>query len=91
MSSMPAVRNRVVTPTIDGRTEVRPVINIQAVSRAARTFTGDFYFTHRNRDRLWIALGDVAGKGLPAAIVIDRKSTRLNSSHRRLSRMPSSA
>jgi serine phosphatase RsbU (regulator of sigma subunit) len=57
---MPAVRNRVLSSTID----------VQAVSRAARTFTGDFYFTHRNRDRLWIALGDVAGKGLPAAIVM---------------------
>jgi phosphoserine phosphatase RsbU/P len=57
---MPAVRDRVVRPTID----------VQAVSRAARTFTGDFYFTHRHDDRLWIALGDVAGKGLPAAIVM---------------------
>lgn len=45
-------------------------IDVQAVSRAARTFTGDFYFTHRHDDRLWIALGDVAGKGLPAAIVM---------------------
>lgn len=60
MSSMSAVRDRVVSPIID----------VQAVSRAARTFTGDFYFTHRNQDRLWIALGDVAGKGLPAAIVM---------------------
>lgn len=67
MSSMPAVRDRVV---IDGRTQVRPVIDIQAVSKAARTFTGDFYFTHREKDRLWIAIGDVAGKGLPAAIVM---------------------
>ena len=43
---------------------------MEAVSRAARTFTGDFYFTHREKDRLWLALGDVAGKGLPAAIVM---------------------
>jgi serine phosphatase RsbU (regulator of sigma subunit) len=43
---------------------------VEAVSRAARTFTGDFYFTHREKDRLWLALGDVAGKGLPAAIVM---------------------
>jgi phosphoserine phosphatase RsbU/P len=57
---MPAVRDRVVSPRLD----------LQAVSRAARTFTGDFYFTHRHDDRLWIALGDVAGKGLPAAIVM---------------------
>jgi phosphoserine phosphatase RsbU/P len=60
MSTMPAVRDRVVRPSID----------LQAVSRAARTFTGDFYFTHRHDDRLWLALGDVAGKGLPAAIVM---------------------
>lgn len=43
---------------------------IEALSRPARTFTGDFYFAHRRASRLWIALGDVAGKGLPAAIVM---------------------
>jgi serine phosphatase RsbU (regulator of sigma subunit) len=43
---------------------------IEAISRPARTFTGDFYFTHRGEDRLWLAHGDVAGKGLPAAIVM---------------------
>lgn len=55
MSSMPAVRGS---------------LNIQALARPARMFTGDFYFTHRRGDRVWIALGDVAGKGLPAAIVM---------------------
>lgn len=59
MSEMQAVR---------GVIESRPVID--AVSRPARTFTGDFYFAHRQDDRLWIALGDVAGKGLPAAVVM---------------------
>jgi serine phosphatase RsbU (regulator of sigma subunit) len=44
--------------------------SIEAISRPARTFTGDFYFTHRAEDRLWLAHGDVAGKGLPAAIVM---------------------
>ena len=44
--------------------------DIHAVSIPARTFTGDFYFTHRRGDRLWFAVGDVAGKGLPAAIVM---------------------
>ena len=58
MSAMPAVRR------------VNRTAGIQAISRPARTFTGDFYFTHRHDDRLWIALGDVAGKGLPAAIVM---------------------
>lgn len=44
--------------------------SIDALSRPARTFTGDFYFTHRADDSTWLALGDVAGKGLPAAIVM---------------------
>lgn len=56
MSTMPAVRGLIP--------------ELRAISRPARTFTGDFYFTHRHEDRLWLALGDVAGKGLPAAIVM---------------------
>jgi phosphoserine phosphatase RsbU/P len=57
VSTMPALRS-VSVP------------DVRAISRPARTFTGDFYYTHRNEDRLWLALGDVAGKGLPAAIVM---------------------
>jgi serine phosphatase RsbU (regulator of sigma subunit) len=49
---------------------VSPRANVHAVSRPARTFTGDFYFTHRHESRLWLAVGDVAGKGLPAAVVM---------------------
>lgn len=45
-------------------------LEVRAVSRPARTFTGDFFLTHRHDDRLWLALGDVAGKGLPAAVVM---------------------
>jgi serine phosphatase RsbU (regulator of sigma subunit) len=56
MSAVPAVRGLSV--------------EIDAISRPARTFTGDFYFTHRTEERVWLALGDVAGKGLPAAIVM---------------------
>jgi len=48
----------------------RPIADVEAISRPARTFTGDFYFTHRAEDRLWLAHGDVAGKGLPAAVVM---------------------
>jgi serine phosphatase RsbU (regulator of sigma subunit) len=54
---MPAVRGSLIA-------------KIDAISRPARTFTGDFYFTHRGADRVWLALGDVAGKGLPAAVVM---------------------
>ncbi|HVE73290.1 MAG TPA: PP2C family protein-serine/threonine phosphatase [Thermoanaerobaculia bacterium] len=48
----------------------RGLTSVEAISRPARTFTGDFYLTHRHDDRLWLALGDVAGKGLPAAVVM---------------------
>ena len=48
----------------------RPQPRQHAISIPARTFTGDFWFTHRTPDRLWFALGDVAGKGLPAAVVM---------------------
>jgi len=44
--------------------------DVHAISVPARTFTGDFWFTHRAHDRLWFAIGDVAGKGLPAALVM---------------------
>ncbi|MFN2581561.1 MAG: PP2C family protein-serine/threonine phosphatase, partial [Candidatus Dormibacteria bacterium] len=44
--------------------------DVHALSIPARTFTGDFYFTHRAVDRLCFAVGDVAGKGLPAALVM---------------------
>ena len=44
--------------------------DVFAFARAARTFTGDFYFTHREHDLLWFTLGDVSGKGLPAAVVM---------------------
>ncbi|HYO77246.1 MAG TPA: PP2C family protein-serine/threonine phosphatase [Thermoanaerobaculia bacterium] len=46
------------------------IADVDAISRPARTFTGDFYFTHRVGDRMWLALGDVAGKGLPAAVMM---------------------
>ena len=47
-----------------------PHSEVHAIPRPARTFTGDFWFTHRANDRLWFAIGDVAGKGLPAALVM---------------------
>lgn len=47
-----------------------PTHDVAAISIPARGFTGDFYFTHRYADRLWFALGDVAGKGLPAAVIM---------------------
>src|SRR5215472_14809042 len=49
---------------------VAPDFDVHAISIPARTFTGDFWLTHRAADRLWFAVGDVAGKGLPAALVM---------------------
>lgn len=45
-------------------------VDVHAVSHPARAFTGDFYFTHRSGGRLWLAVGDVAGKGIEAAVVM---------------------
>lgn len=67
MSTMPAVRG--LTLSVPPPPALRPA-DVRAISRPARTFTGDFFFTHRHDDRLWLALGDVAGKGLPAAVVM---------------------
>src|SRR4029079_11836748 len=43
---------------------------LHAVSIPARTVTRDLWLTRQTRHRLWFALGDVAGKGLPAALVM---------------------
>jgi serine phosphatase RsbU (regulator of sigma subunit) len=45
-------------------------VDVHAISQPARAFTGDFYFTHRHGHRLWMAIGDVAGKGVHAAVVM---------------------
>jgi sigma-B regulation protein RsbU (phosphoserine phosphatase) len=42
--------------------------DLHAISVPAGSFTGDFYFTRSFEHEVWIALGDVAGKGLEAAI-----------------------
>ncbi len=49
---------------------VRADVDVHALAIPARSFTGDFYLTHRRGERLWLAIGDVAGKGLPAALVM---------------------
>jgi serine phosphatase RsbU (regulator of sigma subunit) len=45
-------------------------VDLHAVSRPAGDFTGDFYFTHRHEDTLWLVVGDVSGKGLRAAVIM---------------------
>jgi phosphoserine phosphatase RsbU/P len=46
----------------------RQTLDVHATSIPARAFTGDFYFVHHADDRFLFALGDVAGKGLNAAV-----------------------
>ena len=43
-------------------------LDVFAASIPARAFTGDFYRLGETQDGVWLALGDVAGKGLHAAI-----------------------
>src|SRR5258708_993364 len=57
-------------PQPRNRETPRPPFDVHAISVPARMFTGDFLFTHHTNERLWFALGDVAGKGLPAALVM---------------------
>jgi phosphoserine phosphatase RsbU/P len=54
-----------------GPAEAGPhTLDVHAISIPVLAFTGDFYATHRYEDRLWFALGDVAGHGISAAIVM---------------------
>jgi sigma-B regulation protein RsbU (phosphoserine phosphatase) len=57
-------------PRTSDRRATRTQFDVHAISVPSRMFTGDFWFTHHTADRLWFALGDVAGKGLPAALVM---------------------
>jgi len=52
------------------RTRASASLDVHAISIPFGAFTGDFYSVHRAGDRLWFALGDVAGKGINAAVVM---------------------
>lgn len=45
-----------------------PLAEPFALSIPARTYTGDFFFTRRIGGTLWFSLGDIAGKGIEAAV-----------------------
>lgn len=86
MPALPAVRrvrSSLVQGAVDRPGKVRdgsllprwqeaplPPLELHAISRPARTFTGDFYLSHPCEDGLWLVLGDVAGKGLRAAVTM---------------------
>src|SRR5437764_3411480 len=57
-------------PSPSARLGMTASFEAYAYSKPARTFTGDFYLTHHDTDRLWFVLGDVAGKGLNAAVIM---------------------
>ena len=72
MSPMPAGSSLIAPqiPLFPARPRSPRSVDVHAVSIPAKAFTGDFYLTHRSGDRLWLVLGDVAGKGLNAALVM---------------------
>lgn len=70
---MPAsVESGVTQLALFGRGQKRAStsLDVHAISIPFGAFTGDFYSVHRAGDRLWFALGDVAGKGINAAVVM---------------------
>ena len=69
MSAVPTESRVVQMPLFrGGRKPVSTSLDVHAISIPAGTFTGDFYFVHREEGRLSFALGDVAGKGIKAAV-----------------------
>ena len=71
MQTVPAKGGVIQLPLFRaGRLKPAHTLDVHAVSLPATAFTGDFYFTYRYEDRLWFALGDVAGHGLSAAVVM---------------------
>ena len=77
------------SPGVQSPIPVRPLcapFDLHAVSIPAGSFTGDFYFVRQFDHEIWIALGDVAGKGLEAAIFMamihEELETRIDSCSR---------
>jgi sigma-B regulation protein RsbU (phosphoserine phosphatase) len=65
-------------PTRFAFTPPRPEAEIHALLEPAREIGGDFYdFFPLGRDRLFLALGDVSGKGIPAALFMAVSKTGL--------------
>src|ERR1044071_5365024 len=62
---------------------------LEAIAERAGMTTGAIYGNFKNRDELFIALGQTYWAPIAPKIAPDRKSTRLNSSHEWISRMPS--
>lgn len=78
MPPLPALRRLEVGTPLPASARLR--WDVHAFSRPAWTFTGDFYLTRRVGGSLWLALGDVAGKGLPAAVFMAMIQEKLEES-----------
>lgn len=70
MQALPAGRGLVTQLPLFAHVESPRDVEVHALSRPAREFTGDFYFTERVDDTLWLVIGDVAGKGVHAAVIM---------------------
>ena len=71
MQALPAERGVRQLPLFrSGGLKSATPFDVHAISIPARAFTGDFYFVRHADDRFLFALGDVAGKGLNAALVM---------------------
>ncbi len=58
----------------------KPEIDIHAILKPAREVSGDFYdFFFINSDRLCLVVGDVSGKGVPAALFMSMVITYIRS------------
>jgi sigma-B regulation protein RsbU (phosphoserine phosphatase) len=80
------LRKSAVAPTPIATRALHSPFDLHAVSIPAGSFTGDFYFARQFDHEIWIALGDVAGKGLEAAIFMamihEELETRIDSCSR---------
>ena len=62
-----------------------------AFQKCTKSITDNIKSLENQPEAIKSVANGIAGMGLKVCDLIDRKSTRLNSSHLRLSRMPSSA
>ena len=89
---LPGKASAQVVVTVDGRASTGKVVNFSSSAPGIfGTLNQDYTLNAAANPAITGSVVQVYVTGLPATGVTDRKSTRLNSSHGKLSRMPSSA
>jgi sigma-B regulation protein RsbU (phosphoserine phosphatase) len=84
--SIAAQIQRTMIPRINLENKPNPLYQISALLQPARIVGGDFYdFFLLDRDRLCLIIGDVAGKGFPAALHMARTITLIRTLSKPLS------